>query len=70
MTDTAIDVTEPPFPEQAQLEDMVQDIIDRARRLGADGVEANRFKGGGDCLSFMMYIIRKSRRQSARALTD
>jgi PmbA protein len=40
MTDTAIDITEPPFPEQAQLEDMVEDIIARARRLGADGVEA------------------------------
>jgi len=40
MTDTAIDVTEPPFPEQARLEEMVEDVIARARRLGADGVEA------------------------------
>jgi PmbA protein len=40
MTDTAIDVTEPPFPEQARLEEMVEDVIARARQLGADGVEA------------------------------
>ena len=40
MTDTALDVTEPPFPEQARLEEMVEDIIARARQLGADGVEA------------------------------
>jgi len=40
MTDTAIDTLASPFPEQAQLEAMVEDIIGRARRLGADGVEA------------------------------
>jgi PmbA protein len=40
MTDTAIDTAESPFPEQARLEAMVEDIIDQARRLGADGVEA------------------------------
>jgi PmbA protein len=28
-----------PFPEQAQLEDMVQGIIAQARKLGADQVE-------------------------------
>jgi len=40
MTDTAIATADSPFPEQAQLEAMVGDIIDQARRLGADGVEA------------------------------
>jgi PmbA protein len=40
MTDTAIDTAASPFPEQAQLEAMVEDIITRARQLGADGVEA------------------------------
>jgi PmbA protein len=40
MTNTAIATADSPFPEQAQLEAMVEDIIDKARRLGADGVEA------------------------------
>jgi len=29
-----------PFPEQSRLEELVQDVIEQARRLGADGVEA------------------------------
>ncbi len=40
MTDTAIDTAASPFPEPARLEAMVEDIIARAKRLGADGVEA------------------------------
>jgi len=40
MTDTAIDTAESPFPEPARLEAMVEDIIARAKQLGADGVEA------------------------------
>jgi PmbA protein len=32
--------TQPPFPEQARIEDMVRDVIGQARALGADGVEA------------------------------
>jgi PmbA protein len=40
MTDTTMATADSPFPEQAQLEDMVGDIIARARGLGADGVEA------------------------------
>jgi PmbA protein len=31
---------QPPFPEQSRLEDLVQEVIAQARRLGADGVEA------------------------------
>ena len=31
---------QPPFPEQSRLEDLVQEVITQARRLGADGVEA------------------------------
>jgi len=40
MTDSAIAAAQEPFPEQAQLEALVEDVIARAKRLGADGVEA------------------------------
>ena len=40
MNDTAMATADSPFPEQAQLEAMVEEVIARARRLGADGVEA------------------------------
>jgi len=40
MTDTTMATADSPFPEQAQLDAMVEDVIARARRLGADGVEA------------------------------
>ena len=40
MTDTSLTEQDSPFPEQAQLEDMVQQVIEQARKAGADGVEA------------------------------
>jgi len=40
MPDIQIKEQQTPFPEQAQLEDMVQDVIAQARKLGADQVEA------------------------------
>ena len=40
MPDIQTSEQQPPFPEQAQLEDMVQDILVQARGLGADQVEA------------------------------
>ena len=40
MTDTSLTEQDAPFPEQAQLEDMVQQVIEQARKAGADGVEA------------------------------
>jgi PmbA protein len=40
MPDIQINEQQSPFPEQSQLEDMVQDVIARARKLGADQVEA------------------------------
>ena len=40
MPDIQVRKQQSPFPEQAELEVMVQDIIDRARKLGADQVEA------------------------------
>jgi len=40
MTDTRLTEQESPFPEQTQLEDMVQHVITQARKAGADGVAA------------------------------
>ncbi|MEN8204844.1 MAG: metalloprotease PmbA [Pseudomonadota bacterium] len=40
MTDTRLTEQESPFPEQSQLEDMVQHVITQAQKAGADGVAA------------------------------
>ena len=40
MTDTNLSEQDSPFPEQAQLEDMLQQVIEQARKAGADGVDA------------------------------
>ena len=40
MTDTKLTEQESPFPEQSQLEDMVQHVIAQAQKAGADGVAA------------------------------
>ena len=42
MTDTSLTEQDAPFPEQAQLEDMVQQVIEQARKAGADGVDVLR----------------------------
>jgi PmbA protein len=39
MTDTTLTEQDLPFPEQSQLEDLVQQVIAQAREAGADGVE-------------------------------
>ena len=40
MTDTRLTEQELPFPEQSQLEDMVQHVITQAQKAGADAVAA------------------------------
>ncbi len=40
MTDSTLTEQDSPFPEQAQLEEMVQQVIAQARKAGADSVEA------------------------------
>ena len=40
MSDTKLTEQELPFPEQSQLEDMVQDLITQAQKAGADSVAA------------------------------